>query len=1391
MTGVLDAPALEELRRLIPRCLLPDQIRLAHRLRALRRAGGLAAHGAALARWLAEARASAAVRERRAAIRRGLAYPPELPITAHKDAIVAALQTQRVVIVAGETGSGKTTQLPKMCLEAGLGLRARIGCTQPRRVAALAISRRLAEELGVTWGREVGCKIRFTDATRPETSVKVMTDGILLAELQGDPWLAEYEALILDEAHERSLNVDFLLGYLRGLLERRDDLKLVITSATLDTELFARAFGGAPVFTVSGRSYPVEVRYQPLDQTALAAGEITEVDAAVAAVGRLLGETPDGDVLVFLPGERDIREACDRLAAGHGDRVEVVPLFGRLAAGDQQRVFRPGPRRRVVVATNIAETSLTVPRIRYVVDSGLARISRYHPGARTHRLPIEPISQSSANQRAGRCGRVAVGVCVRLYAEADFRARPVFTEPEIRRCDLAEVILRLKAWGLGEVETFPFLEPPTPAAVSAAYQLLQELGALDEARALTPLGRELARLPVDPAIGRMLLHARAEGVLPEVLIIAAGLSIQDPRERPLEQRDAAAAAHRRFQHPQSDFLTLLHLWRAYHDTWAALKTQRQMRQFCRAHFLSYVRMREWQDVHAELEDALAALEETRTTTPAALTPPPPAAAARPGRSAWDPREAAIHRAILTGLWGHVLRREARNRYRTPAGRQVMVFPGSALFHAGTHPAAPHSDRTAPAEPAASGGSQPEWLVAGEIVETTRPFARTVAAIDPAWVIELAPHLVRTTHDLARWDPAAGRVLARERVWLRGLVLRERTVSYGRVNPAEATALFIREALVAAGRADDDTASGTSAEARPSSGGVSQGGPVPTSQIENGTAPDYARSARAAPAAAPPPRVRQVLEHNRRLREKIALWQTRLRHRVAPDLDEALFQFYAACLAGVSSWSDLHRVLQAAPAPDFLCARPADLLGEHAAAFAAGAFPDTLTLAGHPVAVRYAYAPGCEDDGVTLRLAVPLAELVDPAALEWAVPALREERIAHLLRELPRALRRPLQPLHAAAHEIAAHVAPAGGDYPAALSAFVRQRYGVDIPVSAWAVDRLPAHLRPRVELVTSAGQTVAAGRDLAALRAPAAQHRARAEAGVWERAARQWERYDVRAWAWEDLPAELVVGTVDGFPVRAWPGLQVEADAVHLRLFRSAAAAAAAHRLAVPRLAERVLHRELTAVQKDLRRLREHGVLYATLGPVDELLETAWENLRRHLLPAPDPPPRTAAAFAAYLESVRARLPGAVTPLHAAVGAILEQRQAALLCRRPWAGLEAELNALVPRRFLAAVPFERLPHLPRYLLALRVRAERAALDPVKDAAKAARVRPYIEGLQALTPAARSEAARTAWHRLRWLVEEYKVAVFAPELGTAEKVSPARLETAVAALRQAVAEPAGP
>ncbi|MCX6905591.1 MAG: ATP-dependent RNA helicase HrpA, partial [Verrucomicrobia bacterium] len=623
--------SLDELKKLLPQCLLPDQVRLGQRLaRALAvwRGGGAAPP---LERWLAEARASLHTRQRRAEVKRHLSYPPELPITARREDIVAALRAHPVVVVAGETGSGKTTQLPKMCLEAGLGLRARIGCTQPRRVAALSISRRVAEELNVGWGREVGCKIRFSDHVRPETSLKFMTDGILLAEVHGDPLLSEYEAIILDEAHERSLNIDFLLGYLKLLLQKRDDLKLVITSATIDTERFSRAFGQAPVIEVSGRLYPVEVRYAPLDAQAEETGDLTYVDAAVGAVDSLLEESTAGDILVFMPTERDIRETSDLLRHRHEDLLEVVPLFGRLSSDEQQHVFSPGYRRRVVVATNIAETSLTVPRIRYVVDTGLARLSRYHPGTRSNRLPVEPVSQSSANQRKGRCGRLSDGVCVRLFSEDDFQARPPFAEPEIQRCDLADVILRMKAFRLGEIEQFPFLDPPSPQAIQGAYQLLQELGAINEQLELTVLGRDLAWLPVDPAIGRMIIEAQEEKALSEVLVIAAGLSIQDPRERPLEKRETAETAHRRFQHPQSDFLALLNIWDAFHDTWESLRTQNQLRKFCKANFLSFVRMREWVDIHAQLEEAVEQLK-ARPKPPIAVAPPiPPIKPSRPER----------------------------------------------------------------------------------------------------------------------------------------------------------------------------------------------------------------------------------------------------------------------------------------------------------------------------------------------------------------------------------------------------------------------------------------------------------------------------------------------------------------------------------------------------------------------------------------------------------------------------------------------------------------------------------------------------------------------------------------------------------------------------------------
>lgn len=630
-------------------------------------------------------------------------YPADLPITARREEIVGAIRGHQVLILAGETGSGKTTQLPKMCLEAaGEDLKGQIGCTQPRRVAAMSVSRRVAEELGVSWGREVGCKMRFSDDTSRETRVKFMTDGILLAEIQSDPMLRQYSMIILDEAHERSLNIDFLLGYLKGLLPRRPDLKVIVTSATIDTEAFAAHFGGAPIIEVSGRLYPVEVRYRPVAEDD---EEPHFIDAAVAAAEDALIETEAGDILIFMPTERDIRETRDlldgRLA---GSKIEVLALFGRQSSAEQQRIFAPGAKRRVVIATNVAETSITIPRIRVVIDTGLARMSRYNPRTRTKRLPVEAVSQSSANQRAGRAGRVQDGVCIRLFEQEDFEKRAKFTMPEIQRANLAEVILRMKAHGLGEIELFPFLNPPSHAAIRGGYELLHELGALSDVHELTGTGRELAKLPVDPSLGRMLLQARKEGCLEEMLILAAGLSVPDPRERPEEKREAANAAHKAFNTPDSDFLSLLKIWRAVPEGGG----KNQLGKFCRAHFLSFTRMQEWRDIWKQLRDAFPVSEVK-------------AAAAT---------DAAIHRCILAAHLGQIGMRIERNVYKAGGNREVMVFPGSVFYERREKNDKKGQEIT----------KQPLWMVAGEIVQTSQLFARTLAKVDPEWIAELGAHL---------------------------------------------------------------------------------------------------------------------------------------------------------------------------------------------------------------------------------------------------------------------------------------------------------------------------------------------------------------------------------------------------------------------------------------------------------------------------------------------------------------------------------------------------------------------------------------------------------------------------------------------------------------------------
>jgi ATP-dependent helicase HrpA len=1282
-----------------------------------------------------------------------LEFPPELPISARAEEITAAIQNHAVVILAGETGSGKTTQIPKMCLAAGRGSTGRIACTQPRRVAALSVSRRVAEELGVQWGREVGCKIRFNDETTRDTVVKFLTDGMLLAEVQGDPLLRDYDTIIIDEAHERSLNIDFLLGHLRTLRYKRPELKIVITSATIDTEAFSKAFDDAPIIQVEGRTYPVEVIYAPLDELGSDAAEGDErearaealhyIDGAVEAIERIVRDSQGGDILVFLPSERDIREVSDQLSGRRLRDCELVPLFGRLSNVEQQRVFAATQRRKIVLATNIAETSLTIPGIRFVVDTGLARLSRYSPQARTRRLPIEPVSQSSADQRKGRSGRVSDGVCIRLYSEKDFLERPRFTQPEIQRANLADVILRMKAFGLGDIERFPFINMPAAKSIRAGYSLLEELGALepsnnaaDAVRALTPVGRELARLPVDPTVGRMILQARAEKALREVVIIAAGLSIQDPRERPMDKQQQADAAHRRFAHPDSDFLTLLNIWESYHDQFETM-AQAKLRRFCRDHFLSYTRMREWRDIHSQLMDTLEQRDDFKLTS------------AYHGLNEIDqkttafgtPSYRAIHRSILAGLLGNIAHLDEENGgYKATHDRRVTLFPGSVLFRR-------EEPKKRPAEGGGRDGKKaapktPRWIISAEIMETSRLFARTCARLDPLWALELGQHIVRVAHSEPFWDVEKGRVMAKQRTRLYGLELESKAVGYGKIDATHALEIFIREGLV------NDTV---------------------TFPLD-------------------------FITHNRGVREKLADALTRARDSGYLNLDEAVYRFYAnrfqaTPISAVGELVDLVRERRGAE-PRFLMMEPEDLRDPTTIAHDAEAFPEALPLDNQALPLNYAYKPGQTDDGVTLDVSVREAEALTPAALDWAVPGHLEQKVEHYLRALPKELRRGFVPLAETAKSLAEQVAARDRltdrreSLTEALAAQIAERFRITIDPAVWADKPLPDHLRVRVRVLDAKGKELCASRELTEIDAAlhlqkrtASASVARVEPEAWRRARAQWETPAQTTWKFGDLPERVLVTEQAGVPVHAFPALQAEKDGVALRLAKTPEEAKELSRRGVAALIEKQISNDLGWLERDLRAVRLLGPLISTLVPAEELQAQAFQTLRQWVT-GRVVAPLNAAVFATVLDRVKADLRGIVPRFCDQLKEILTLRQSLLVQPNAPAGLERDLTALLPPDFVRTTPYAQLAHLPRYLKAMKLRAERWRQNPAKDAERAAQLAPYVNAAVKLRDRDGGEA-------FRWLVEEFRVSLFAQELGTAEPVSTVKLDRALAALQHGI------
>nr|WP_229265302.1 ATP-dependent RNA helicase HrpA [Duganella sp. 1224] len=1273
-----------------------------------------------------------------------ITFPEDLPVSGRRHEIAEALQNNQVIIVSGETGSGKTTQLPKICLELGRGQTGLIGHTQPRRIAASSTAKRIAAELGSPLGEHVGFKVRFADTLQKGASVKLMTDGILLTETQSDPLLKAYDTIIIDEAHERSLNIDFLLGYLKQLLPRRPDLKIIITSATIDADRFARHFGTpekpAPVIEVSGRLYKVEVRYRPIEsdvvnpavanaegkgaRSAAAREKRDLMDAVIDGVDEV-ARIGSGDILVFLPGEREIRDAAEALRKHHPPHVEILPLFARLSAEEQERVFKPTNARRIVLSTNVAETSLTVPGIRYVVDAGLARVKRYSYRNKVEQLQIEPIAQSAANQRAGRCGRVADGVCIRLYDEQDFLQRPRFTEPEILRSSLASVILRMKTLHLADVESFPFIEPPLARAIADGYQLLQELGAVDEYNQITPLGKKLAKLPLDPRVGRMILAALDNVCLNEVLIIASALSVQDPRDRPLEHQQAADEAHKKFADEKSEFLSYLKIWRWFENAIEHKKTNRQLQDNCRSNFLSQLRLREWRDVHSQL---LTIVKE----------------------QGWRLNEAPatyenLHLALLTGLLGNVgFKMEDDPGFLGARGIKFHIWPGSSL------------------------SKKPgKWIMAAELVDTTRLYARCIAQIQPEWLEKVGGHLLKKSWGEPRWEKRSAQVTASERATLYGLVVySQRRINYGMFNPAEAREIFIREALVGG---DYDT-----------------------------RAPFFA--------------------HNHKLIKEIENLEHKSRRQDVLVDDELIAAFYDKLIpadvvngAGFEKW---HKDVTAQE-PKLLFLNRDELMRHEAAGVTTDLFPKKMNVSGLELALTYHFEPGSVRDGVTL--AVPLYALnqLSRERCEWLVPGMLKEKVHLLLKSLPQKLRRHCVPLPEYAAKFCERVeekhAFGRGELIDAIIADIRQQITVTPLTTDFKPETLPAHHFMNFKVIDEHGRQLDMGRNLATLQAeygtqaresfqkmaeasgpqstvaaravvPAktvAPAKAGAHAEVAAPAASNITLTNLTSWTFGELPELLEIAqgklTLIGFPALVDKGTHCD-----LEVFDDPTVAARTHRIGLRRLFALQMKDQIKFIEKSIPNLQQMGMQFMSMGTQEELREQII-NKALDIACLQDPLPIDAATFAKRKDEGKSRLVLLVNEIARLLSQVLTEfhglpKRLQGLPQQAAQDMQQQLQGLVHKRFLQENEYNQLAHFPRYLKAMNVRIEKLRGDPARDTKLMAE---WQQAAAAYLRASRDKSAGKNTDpkmvEFRWMLEELRVSLFAQELRTPMPVSAKRLQ----------------
>ncbi len=1227
-----------------------------------------------------------------------ITVPESLPIAERRDELVAAIREHQVVVVAGETGSGKSTQLPKLCLLAGRGVDGMIGHTQPRRVAARTVAERIAEEVGTTIGEAVGYTVRFNDRVGDGTLLRVMTDGILLNELQRDRLLRRYDTLIIDEAHERSLNIDFILGYLKQLLPKRPDLKVIVTSATIDTDRFAEHFGvdgvPAPVFVVEGRTHPVEVRYRPFgaDNEDDPGDRRDQVRAVVDAVAELETEGP-GDVLVFLSGEREIHDIADALRRSDLRDTEVLPLYARLSSAEQHRIFQPHRGRRIVLSTNVAETSITVPGVRYVVDAGTARISRYSRRLKVQRLPIEPVSQASANQRAGRCGRVAPGICIRLYTQDDFEQRPEFTDPEILRTNLASVILQMTAIGLGDVARFPFVEPPDHPAIRDGYRLLEELGALGDGelgapRDLTPIGRQLARLPIDPRLGRMVIEAGRLGCVREVLVIASALSIQDVRERPKESPERAAELHRRFDAEGSDLMSVVALWDYLREQQRELSGNR-FRRLCRDEYLNYLRVREWRDLYSQLRQVAGQLDIRPTVD--------------------ESHPDLVHRAVLSGLLSQIGTKDGDGReYRAARDARFVIAPGSVLSKRG-----------------------PKWVMAAELVETNRLWARRVATIQPEWAESLAPHLVKRSYGDPWWDARSGRAVVHETVTLFGLpIVNARTIGVGKVDPGLAREMFIRHALVAG---------------------------------DWETRHDFVAA-------------------NARFVERVSLLEARVRRIDLLD-DQIVFEFYDERVgADVTSGRDFDRWFETARRddPDLLELDPSVL--RNRSGIRLGDYPDTWTAGGVEYPLTYRFDPGTALDGATVNVPLTALNQFDDTGFDWLIPGYREELVGLLIRSLPKEARRELIPMNDTTTATFERLGPPEGRLVDALAAVLRELKGVDVTGDDFDAERLPTHLRMHVVVVDADGAVVDAGDDLTAIR----ERQAGSARTALAEAAPIAERRDIVSWDIGTLERVVEQRAGDGHVVRAYPTLLDRGDSVSLRVVDNEALQQRAMRGGVRRLLLMAAAPTATKIERSLDQRSALAIAAGSMSPTElagDAIEAAVDAvMSRYELPWDD------GAFGRLERAVRDETPQLAADALAVAADIVGAAQR--VARRTSsltadalaptvADAEAHVGRLVAPGFVRRSGTDRLPDVHRYVRGIEYRLDHLAGDVARDQRRMAEVRPIERAVAAAIddPASRGHDLRA----VAWMVEELRMSVFAQPLGVEGPVSVKRIEQAYRAI----------